>query len=678
MRYLVSIRVILLFVLCLFFQSSATAQWGEITNWFNQAVKDVNQASKEVENSYQLVDAQVQASTQQFVNDIERFATDFANGSMNIINDCKGNSTPVYQTLESAVKAEANKIAKSTNSPSQAICDECIKHATLQFICRVPETIQGNMAFMDKMQAMAKDARVSHLQTPIKEISGVALGTFDDFSGEFQYYFNLLGSFSSNFNPSAMNMTEEQLMKKIFSKSNCEALGDQAFDSMMGALKSKAEREKAKKRYAALLKMLNGFGNMETVSGWNDNLNKIGSLLPQSEAAKNIPTENPLYNTGGAENVFINATGNSLWVDARNWSKQMVPLPYQVAYIPKGKKAHVDRPVFVRRIIDNNPNGMGIRGWERVNLTEASDYYNGHTFAIQAKHSGHYFGISGDSKTKGGNVIQWNNPDHGSHHFQLLSTGDGDGTYYIKSKWSGLMLDVFGPSVENGANLGQWTFSGWDNQKFYLEDAGGGYYIIRSKHSGKVLDVSGCQNGLGTNIQQWEEVSGAACQMFRLVPKTISGQVFFIETKMGGGKVLDKQGNSSNVYLYQRHGGANQQFHFQLAEVENGKEWYYIINSENHGYLHNQGYGVHNGTNIMTLTDHKFGNDWATMYGLEKYDDQYYYIKSRFTKNVGNGVWDGGRYFDLSDCKNDNGTNLQLYDKVDGANCQLFKLVKAN
>lgn len=673
-------KVTLLLILLLSINLSTQAQWAEISGWFNQAVKDVTQAATEVEDSYKLVNIQVQNTTQQFVNDVEKFATDFTNSMNTVGDDCNQFSGTVYGTVKSSVQQESSKLGVSSGTrPSNAICEKCIETATLQLICRIPETIQGNMAFMDKMNSMMNDSRVREIPYPAKPIAAVTVATVDDFTNEFVYYFNLLNEFVNGLDASKLNMSEEQLMTMIFSDSNCEALGDLAFDSMMGAMKSRAERKKAQKRYAALLKMIKGFERMETVSGWNDQLNQVASFFPENKATGGMPTENPLYNTGGDENVFVNATGNGLWVDARNWSKQQIPMPYQVAYIPKGKQVRVDRSVSVKEIIDNNPNGSGVSGRNQVILTRNTQYYSGHTFAIQAKHSGHYFAVNGDSKVAGGSIIQWNNPDHGSHHFQFIDTGDGDGSYYIKSQWSGIMLDVFGPSIENGANLGQWTASGWDNQKFYLDDAGGGYYYIRPKHSGKVIDVNGRSKNTGANIQQWEKVDGAASQMFRLVPKTRSGQIFFIETKMTGNRVLDMTQDSyygPAIHLWDKHGGENQKFLFQLAEVDaQGVEWYYLINRSGNKYIIPADYGVTNGTRM--LAGNSNFNDWATMFRLEKYDDNYFYIRHRFGKEV-NGQWTGMRYFDLSGCNPNRSTVLQLYDKVDGADCQLFKLVKVN
>ncbi len=659
---------------------SANAQIKEFESWFNQAIKDVQQSGKDVESAYNLVNKQVETKTLQFVNEVNQFSNQLLSAANTLGDDCNRYSEDIYLKVKPAIDNQTTQVVNIPGGPGKDICQRCIKDAVLQMICRIPETVQGNMAFMDKMYSAMNDERVKNMNQIIKPIGAITVTTIDDFINEFNYYFTLTNDLGTSIDASKLSISEQQLMEYMFSKENCEAIADMAFDSMLGAMKDKSKKLKAKKRYAALLKLLKGYENLEKVSGWNDQLNNISSFFPESKASSiSIPSENPLLQTGGLENVYINATGNKLWVDARNWSKKRVPLPFEVAYIPFGKQVSIDRSVSIRTLIDENPNGSGVTGKNFLSIKGANDCYDGFTFTIQAKNSGHYFGINADSKVKGGNVIQWNNPTHGSHHFRLKSTGDGDGSYYIVSKWSGLYLDVFGPSKANGANLGQWTFSGWDNQKFYLDEAGGGYYFIRSKHSNKVLDISGCANSVGTNVQQWERVEGATCQMFRLQPVTLSGRVFMLESKMSPNKVLDKQGNSSTVYIFDKHKGPNQQFLFQWAGTDdNGQEWYFIINRENWGYLVNQNYGVHNGTNIITLTDHKFGNDWATMYGLIPYDQNYFYIKSRFTKDVGGGKWDGGRYFDISGCRADNGTILQLYDQVAGANCQLFKLVEIN
>ena len=801
----------LIFLTLILSLSQTLSAQNQIEAWFNQAIKDIGNATKEVENTYNLVNRQVEATTQQFVNDINKFSTDLLNSTRNF--DCNASTQQALKGVLDAMIpnesfAEAGVAGKYAGDAVQK-CTECFQAALTKMACRIPETLQGNLAFMDKMQRAMNDPRLQNIDPALRPIAAIMINTVTGFSDEFFFYMEAAENISNIGTNAGITIDPTRL----YSQTACAAYGDEAFDAMIGRLQDivdkETAKEKVKRRYKVLAKILTGHDRLAQVADINSKIDQLAAMMPTSLENK-VPEANKLFTIGGDENVFVNATGNGLWVDYRNWSKQQVPLPYQTAYIPVGKTAIVDRAVSVKNIIGlegtnlNMPydgvafyiqsvasgglldingystqNGGNLQQWEftgadnqkfifkdagdgtyfiqavqsgkyidiegpstnsganvhqwqfngnnsqrwiveqvgdgsvylkskhssihltvndngninqtnwhggeaqrfllissavddtdPINFTASTAYYHGHTFNIQAKNSGLYFAINADSKEPGGNVIQWNNPSHGTHKFIFEDTGDGDGSYFIQSQWSNLYLDVFGPSNDNGANLGQWSRSGWENQKFLLEEAGNGYYYLKSKHSGKVIGISGDSNDPGASAIQWQQNKTAASQMFKLIPASPAGKTFFIKPKHSD-KVLDVEGPSNRagnrVHLWQKHGNANQQFIFQLAEMEGTTAWYYILSKNTGMYIDVQGYVKENG-GIIAQTDDVGYNDWNKMFRLEKYNDEYYYIQGRFS----------GRYFDLSGCSADNGTKLQIYDKVPDAGCQLFKLIETH
>src|SRR5918994_156497 len=73
-----------------------------------------------------------------------------------------------------------------------------------------------------------------------------------------------------------------------------------------------------------------------------------------------------------------------------------------------------------------------------------------------------------------------------------------------QSRHSLMVLDVAGGSLDNGAPIVQWDWHAGNNQRFWIDDAGGDLFSLRSVHSGKVLDVSGWSADNGAPIQQWD------------------------------------------------------------------------------------------------------------------------------------------------------------------------------
>lgn len=139
------------------------------------------------------------------------------------------------------------------------------------------------------------------------------------------------------------------------------------------------------------------------------------------------------------------------------------------------------------------------------------------------------------------------------------------GTYRIMAKSSGKVLDVMGASTTEGANVQQWDYTGGNNQKWVLRDAGGGYFNIINVNSGKGLDVANASVADGTNVQQWTvEGGGGNNQQWQLVA---SGAGYYRIINRASGKVLDIESNSGvnggNVQQWTYTGADNQQFGFQ-------------------------------------------------------------------------------------------------------------------
>lgn len=84
-------------------------------------------------------------------------------------------------------------------------------------------------------------------------------------------------------------------------------------------------------------------------------------------------------------------------------------------------------------------------------------------------------------------LLQGNIPGIGSYYTSFDSTAQ----YRLLSKRSSKAIDVPGSSTTNGTQLIQYTYSGGNNQKWKIVDAGGGYYKIQNIATSKFIDNQG-------------------------------------------------------------------------------------------------------------------------------------------------------------------------------------------
>ncbi len=137
----------------------------------------------------------------------------------------------------------------------------------------------------------------------------------------------------------------------------------------------------------------------------------------------------------------------------------------------------------------------------------------GQAYSIENVHAGKCLDVAGLSASNGANIQLWDCSGWANQKFTLEPAG---GNYVmIRSESSGKCLDVWTKSTEPGANIAQYTCNGGTNQQFEVVDAGGGAVRIVARHSGQALDAWGWNTQNGTNIAQWP-ITGGANQHFIL------------------------------------------------------------------------------------------------------------------------------------------------------------------
>ena len=204
---------------------------------------------------------------------------------------------------------------------------------------------------------------------------------------------------------------------------------------------------------------------------------------------------------------------------------------------------YVDKkPVYTAyRDIPQTPGKIMMNVWNGKGVDEWLNHYNGRAPLTAQYDWISYTAPNGNTQKQSSNNGNFNSKQK----------------YAIKSVNSGKALDVSWGSKDDGANVLQYRYSGYENQKWYLEKQWDGYYVIKCANSGKVLDVAWGSKNDGANVQQCS-ANGGDAQKWEL--RKVGSNYALINK--GSGKALDVEGKSkndnANVLQWRYTGGANQ------------------------------------------------------------------------------------------------------------------------
>ncbi|NIA54669.1 family 43 glycosylhydrolase [Massilia sp. TW-1] len=138
--------------------------------------------------------------------------------------------------------------------------------------------------------------------------------------------------------------------------------------------------------------------------------------------------------------------------------------------------------------------------------------------------------------------------------------GISDDPYVFTSALSGKAITVANASTTNGALVQQLTYSGAQNQKWYVIGHGDGYYSIINANSLLSMDDYNNSTTAGTNIAQWGYWAGNGQQW----SFASAGSGYFTVKNLLSGMVLDVQNKSTadnaQIIQYPSNGGTNQKW----------------------------------------------------------------------------------------------------------------------
>lgn len=139
------------------------------------------------------------------------------------------------------------------------------------------------------------------------------------------------------------------------------------------------------------------------------------------------------------------------------------------------------------------------------------------TYYIRSYYSGLYLDVADGSSADNANIQQYSYLGNAAQQFKLVKTSDGYYNIYTGASGFSKVIDVAGKSTADGANILQYTYNGGDNQKFEIVEVSSGVYAIKTRASSGVscLDVYDWSTAAGGNIAQWT-YWGGECQWWYL------------------------------------------------------------------------------------------------------------------------------------------------------------------
>jgi len=189
-------------------------------------------------------------------------------------------------------------------------------------------------------------------------------------------------------------------------------------------------------------------------------------------------------------------------------------------------------PMAMAQIWDSNDSPA-----QRYRLTNVG----GNCYTIEEVESGLLLDVQYAGTSPGTRVWQYPGNGTAAQLWQMISTGDGDGSFYLQSKLSGLVLDIQYASDANGAPLQVWTLNGTAAQKFYSNTvtpvvSNGSHTLATALNTSLALDVQWAGTTAGTPLWLYTG-NGTNAQKFQFAFDNFSG--FYSIVNVNSGMAID-------------------------------------------------------------------------------------------------------------------------------------------
>lgn len=319
--------------------------------------------------------------------------------------------------------------------------------------------------------------------------------------------------------------------------------------------------------------------------------------------------------------------------------------------------------------VDGITTNVDLNFWYKAQEVEYSEVSDGIYVIHSALDKTKVLDVSGGSKYSGANIQLYTANGTSAQQFAVKHLADGK--YNIYSYQSGMAVTVKDGKNINGANVFQFYPLAEKSQTWSIVPTGKGDYEIISTIGDKALDVSGAKTDDGTNIQIYESNRSQAQRFYfekirdidssEFVEEELEDGTYIICSSINENKVLDVDGGSTNsnanIQLYTSNNTTAQEFVIQ-KDKDTG---FYTIASKKSGMRMTYSEGVLK--NFSNVYQDDVGVQWEFRHIIGEYY-MIYVANSSYCLDV-----DGGQAIDR--------TNIHIY-QANETTAQIFRLKKIN
>ncbi len=291
--------------------SQATAQtfWDDFVNEVNNTVNQIDQGLKQAEswtktaaNDIENYTTATGQSFEEFTKQSETYMTQKANDWMNELKtatntanqlsklQCSSYIQPVSNTLKNIPSPLDNYGATSAASQQ---CRACMVWATEQFLCEVPQILEGNISLIRRFNEAMQRADVKQLDDALEPAGAVAVMVYDDFSESMMFVMGLKDDILNKGNITNPDYT------KLYSQTACKMYGSEALGFLMDKLEAENPKTRIERVTNNILDILGTMSNANTYAGYFDQARKYASSAQYlNDKSNTLPKAPSIYGDG--------------------------------------------------------------------------------------------------------------------------------------------------------------------------------------------------------------------------------------------------------------------------------------------------------------------------------------------------------------------------------------------
>lgn len=299
-----------LLLVCLIF-SEAIAQnfWDDLVKEVNNTVTIVNEGLQEADSWSKTAITSLDNYTtatgqtfQEFAKESETFMVSTStawynemNSALNTLNNlsnlqCSNYIAPVKGVVQSM---SSPMDSYGANTAEAQACSACMAWATEQFLCEVPQILEGNISLIKQFNAAMQKSEVKALNETIRPAGAVASMVYDDFAESMMF---VMGLKDQALNASKMSSPDYTV---LYGETACRMYGSEALGFLMDKMAAENPRKRIEKVTNKILDILGKMDNANTYAGYIQQARTYAASASfQNQQATSIPKSPSLYSDG--------------------------------------------------------------------------------------------------------------------------------------------------------------------------------------------------------------------------------------------------------------------------------------------------------------------------------------------------------------------------------------------